>query len=299
MEFTREQKLGVSLAVGAFFLWGLFPIFLKAISIIPPLELVAHRIVWSWLFVLLAIAVTRQLSRLLGHYRQPKMLLALLASTLLLGANWFLFVYAVNTGKVLEASLAYYINPLLNMALGGVFLSERLRPLQWLAVALACTGVAIEVAVFGSVPWLALGMASTFALYGLIRKLAPIDSLNGMMIECTYLLLPALAYLWFYGQATFALLTDTHWALLAVFGPVSTVPLMMFASAARKIQYTTMGFLQYIGPTMMFFLAVWIYNETFGPAKTTTFSFIWLGVACFCADVIWRARRKPPVEAIS
>lgn len=293
MEFSREQKIGVALATGAFFWWGLFPIFLKAISIIPPLELVAHRVVWSWLFVLLVTAVLKQWSKLLGFCRQPRMMAALLLSTLLLGFNWFLFVYAVNTNKVLEASLAYYINPLLNMALGGIFLSERLRPLQWLAVLAACTGVGIEIAVFGSVPWLALGMGSSFALYGLIRKLAAIDSLNGMMIECSYLLLPALTYLWFFGQSTLGQLTDTHWMLLLVFGPVSTIPLMMFASAARKIQYTTMGFLQYIGPTLMFFLAVLIYGEHFGPAKMVTFGCIWTGVAFFSIDALTRRRSKP------
>jgi len=290
--FTQEQKLGVGLAAGAFLLWGLLPLFLKALSVIEPLELVAHRIAWSWLFVTLAITVLRQWPKLLGFCIQPKMMAALLLSTLLLGFNWFLFVYAVNTNKVLEASLAYYINPLLNMALGGVFLSERLRPLQWLAVVLACTGVGIEIAVFGSVPWLALGMASSFALYGLIRKLAPIDSLNGMMIECSYLLLPALAYLWLFGQETLVQLETKHWYLLLIFGPVSTVPLMMFASAARKIQYTTIGFLQYIGPTLMFLLAVMLYDERFGPAKTVTFSFIWLGVLCFSADALYKRSRS-------
>lgn len=291
MVFSQEQKLGVGLAAGAFLLWGLFPIFLKALSVIAPLELVAHRIAWSWLFVFLVISVMRQWPKLLGYCKQPKMMAALLLSTLLLGFNWFLFVYAVNTHKVLEASLAYYINPLLNMALGGVFLSERLRPLQWLAVVLACTGVGIEIAVFGSVPWLALGMGSSFALYGLIRKLAPIDSLNGMMIECSYLLLPALTYLWLFGQDTLVQLTMNHWYLLFVFGPVSTIPLMMFASAARKIQYTTIGFLQYIGPTLMFLLAVLLYDEHFGQAKMVTFGFIWLGVVCFSTDALRRNAR--------
>ncbi|AFU99482.1 EamA family transporter RarD [Simiduia agarivorans] len=290
MEFSREQKLGVLLAMGAFFLWGIFPVYLKAVAILPPLELVAHRIVWSWLFVLAMILVLKQLPKLKAHARNPRMMLALTASTLLLAFNWYLFVYAVNTNRVLEASLAYYINPLLNMALGGIFLSERLRPLQWLAVTLAVTGVAVEIAVFGSVPWLALGMAASFALYGLIRKLAPIDSLNGMMIETSMMLIPAGLYIALWGEATFNLLTEEHWALLALFGPISAVPLMMFASAARKIQYTTLGFLQYIGPTLMFLLAVWVYHEPFGQAKMVTFGFIWAGVACFSAYALLRRR---------
>ena len=290
MEFSREQKAGVLFGVSAFLLWGFLPAYLKWLALIPPLELVAHRVVWSWLFVVVIILALRQLPTLLSHVRKPRTVLALALSTLLLGFNWFLFVYAVNTNRVLEASLAYYINPLLNMALGGIFLSERLRPLQWLAVLLACTGVAVEVAVFGNVPWLALGMASTFALYGLIRKLVAIDSLNGMMIECSLMLLPALLYILYYGQATIDQLQAMHWPMLALLGAFSTIPLMLFAAAARRIQYTTIGFLQYIGPTIMFLLAVGIYHEPFGPAKTVTFAFIWGGVVCFSLHALLQRR---------
>lgn len=281
MEFSKEQQLGVLFGIGAFVIWGFFPLFLKAVRFLPPLELVAHRVVWSWLFVLLMVLLLRQWPRLIGHCRQPRLLLALAGSTTLLGINWFLFIYAVNTNRVLEASLAYYINPLLNMALGGIFLSERLQPIQWLAVSLACTGVLVEIVLFGSVPWLALGMGSTFALYGLIRKLAPVDSLSGMVIECSLLLLPALAWLVQFSQFELAQLEPVQWQLLLLFGPISAVPLMLFAAATRRIQYTTVGFLQYIGPSLMFVLAVGLYGEAFGPAKMITFGFIWAGLACF------------------
>lgn len=290
MEFSKEQKQGVLLAASAFVIWGFFPIYLKAMRQVPPLELVAHRVVWSWAFVALLTLLLGQWPKLLAHCRNPRTLLAMLAATLLLAVNWFLFIFAVNTNRVLEASLAYYINPLLNMALGGLFLSERLRPLQWLAVVAACTGVAIEIAVFGSVPWLALGMACTFALYGLIRKVTPVDSLNGMTIECSLMLLPALTYLLLVGQAPADLAPDL-WLLLVLLGPLSATPLMMFAAGARRIQYTTLGFLQYIGPTLMFLLAVGLYNEPFGPAKGVTFAFIWAGVFCFCADALGRRRQ--------
>jgi len=293
-----QASRGYVLGLTAYVIWGLFPIYFKAIQHIPSLEIIVHRAIWSALFG----AILLMLWKHPGWWRElrehPKRLLVLAGCGLLIASNWLVYVWAVNNERMLEASLGYYINPLINVLLGLLILGERLRRLQWVAVGLAAIGVAQQVWQVGSLPWVSLVLALTFGFYGLIRKKAPVAALPGLVVE-TWLLLPvALAWLALHpaamsNQAEFW--SSSQWLWLAAAGPVTLIPLVCFNAAARHLPYTTLGFLQYIAPTLVMLQAIFLFGEHFDPAKLMAFAFIWAGLAVYSLD-IWLSLRKRPAE---
>lgn len=295
---TANPQRGYILGLTAYVIWGLFPIYFKAIQHIPSLEIIVHRAIWSALFG----AILLMLWKHPGWWRElrenPKRLLVLAGCGLLIASNWLVYVWAVNNERMLEASLGYYINPLINVLLGLLILGERLRRLQWVAVGLAAIGVAQQVWQVGSLPWVSLVLALSFGFYGLIRKKAPVAALPGLVVE-TWLLLPvALAWLALHpaamsSQAEFW--SSSQWLWLAAAGPITLIPLVCFNAAARHLPYTTLGFLQYIAPTLVMLQAIFLFGEHFDPAKLMAFAFIWAGLAVYSLD-IWLSLRKRPAE---
>jgi len=298
MSLTREQKLGGIFAASAYSLWGLAPLYFKQIDYIPAAEILIHRIVWSFLLLFIVLLALKQGSKVVTLLRQPKTLGWLLLSAVLLGGNWGLFIWAVNNHHMLDASLGYYINPLLNVLLGMLFLGERLRKLQWAAVALACSGVLIQLITFGSVPWIALTLASSFAIYGLMRKKLAVDAISGLFYESLLLLPVALWYWWQYADSSAVNLlqnTASLNAYLIAAGLVTTVPLLCFIAGARRLQLSTMGFFQYIGPSCMFVFGVWLYHEPLAAERLVTFGLIWLALLFYTYDA-WRFSRQRKLQ---
>ncbi|WP_019677020.1 EamA family transporter RarD [Arsukibacterium perlucidum] len=293
MSLSREQKLGGAFAASAYTLWGIAPLYFKQIDFIAATEILVHRIVWSCLLLLLVLLALKQGAQLIRLMRQPKLMLWLLFTSLILGVNWGLFIWAVNSDHMLEASLGYYINPLLNVLLGMLFLGERLRTLQWLALGLAASGVLIQVAIFGSIPWVALALAGSFAIYGLLRKKLAVEAITGLFVESLLLLPVALLYWWFYADSSAVNMLNNSAGLnllLVAAAFVTTVPLLCFIAGARRLQLSTMGFFQYIGPSLMFVFGVWLYHEPLRPASLITFGFIWLALLIYSMDA-WRHLR--------
>ncbi|MDD4863153.1 MAG: EamA family transporter RarD [Alishewanella agri] len=295
MALTREQKQGGIFAASAYTLWGIAPLYFKQIDFIPAPEILVHRIVWAFLLLLLVLLLLKQGRETLQVLVKPALVWWLLVSAVLLGGNWGLFIWAVNNNHMLDASLGYYINPLLNVLLGMLFLGERLRKLQWLAVALASLGVLWQIIGYGAVPWIALALASSFAVYGLLRKKLAVDAIKGLFIESLLLLPLALWYWWSYADSSAANLLQNSVGLnlyLIAAGLVTTVPLLCFIAAARRLKLSTMGFFQYIGPTMMFIFGVWLYQEPFALERLFTFGLIWLALFCYSIDAWWANRRR-------
>lgn len=298
MPLSREQKLGGLFAASAYSLWGLAPLYFKQIDFIPASEILIHRIVWSFVLLLLVLLALKQGAKVVAVLRQPKMLGWLLLSAVLLGGNWGLFIWAVNNQHMLDASLGYYINPLLNVLLGMAFLGERLRRLQWTAVILATSGVLIQLITFGSLPWIALTLAGSFAIYGLMRKKLNVDAISGLFIESLLLLPLALWYWHSYADSSAVNLLHNSAALngyLIAAGLVTTVPLLCFIAGARRLQLSTMGFFQYIGPSCMFVFGVWLYHEPFADERLVTFGLIWLALLLYTADA-WRHNRQQRLQ---
>ena len=283
----QEQKKGVFFALAAFIMWGIAPVYFKQIAHIDSFEILAQRIIWSVLFLVFISLVSGQLHKTIAVFKQPKQLAVLALSACLLGFNWGLFIWSVNNNHMLEASLGYYINPLINVLMGYLFLSERLRKRQGLAVVLALTGVAIQIISFGSVPAIALSLAASFACYGLLHKKTHVESIPGLLVEALVLLPFAILY-WIYMEpsATSDMTQNplsTNLMLLSA-GIVTTLPLLCFTAAAKRLQYTTLGFIQYIGPSLMFILAVQFYDEALELKDYITFGFIWLALIVFSWD---------------
>ncbi|MBT0586839.1 EamA family transporter RarD [Alteromonas sp. SM 2104] len=277
-------------------MWGFAPLYFKLLVFMLATEILVHRVVWSIVILIGLIALRRQWPQIKRAFRSPRVMRTLLLAGLLLAGNWLLFIWAVNSDKLLEASLGYYINPLFNMLFGRLFLAERLRPLQKLAVLLALTGVVIAVVGLGYLPWIALTLAISFSLYGLLRKTVAVDSLPGLFVETLMMLPFALGYwLWFASSASD--MVSNEWyvnSLLLAAGVVTTAPLLCFTAAARRIQYTTLGFFQYIGPSIMFVLAIFLFDEPLHTARLVTFAFVWSALLLFCWDSLrhYRLQRK-------
>jgi chloramphenicol-sensitive protein RarD len=302
MSLTREQKLGGAFALSAYTLWGVAPLYFKQLDFIPAIEILLHRIVWSFVLLALILTAIRQWPKVMAFLRQPKMLLMLFGTGVLLAGNWGLFIWAVNNQHMLDASLGYYINPLLNVMLGMLFLGERLRPLQWLAVVLASGGVLLQLWHFGSLPWIALVLAGSFALYGLFRKKIAVDAISGLFIEALLLTPFALLYWIWFADSAYANLLGNSLSLdlmLMAAGLVTTIPLLCFIAAARRLQLSTMGFFQYIGPSFMFGFGVWLYGEVLDPAKLITFVFIWTALLIYSADALWQQLRPKAAPELS
>jgi chloramphenicol-sensitive protein RarD len=294
------MQQGVVYAALAYFLWGLFPLYFRLLAAVDPLEVLAHRFVWSVGFLLLLLAVLRRWVWLGPALRAPRVLGLFTLSAALLSVNWYVYIWAVMHGRVLEASLGYFITPLANVLTGWLFLRERLRPLQWLAVALAAAGVLWMTWQIGSLPWVSLVLAASFATYGLVRKTAPLGALEGLTLE-TLLLGPlGLAGLLWAGSQGLTAFAPAGWdlkLLLIASGPITAIPLLLFAAGARRIPLSVLGMLQYIGPTIQWLLAVWLFHEPFGGARLQGFVLIWCACAVFSAE-LWRHSRRaatPPV----
>jgi chloramphenicol-sensitive protein RarD len=285
------MRTGILSAALAFLCWGLFPLYFHAIGEVPPMQILAHRMLWSLLFLLIVLAVRRQWAWL-GLLRQPRILGSFIASAVLLSVNWLIYIWAVNSGHVIEASLGYFINPLVNISLGYLLLKERLRPAQWMAIAVAALGVAWLTWQAGTVPWIALALAFSFGGYGLLRKTAALGPLEGLSFETMVLFPLAAAYvvwLTMHGENVF-INTDSNTTrlLLMAAGPTTAIPLLLFASGARQIPLSVLGLLQYLSPTLQFLLGVWIFHEAFTADRLVGFALIWLALALFAAEGLLR-----------
>lgn len=288
-EQNQETRRGVILALSAYTMWGIAPIYFKTLQTVSPLEILSHRVIWSFFFIAAIIWISKSWGKVRTVLRQPKTLLILVATSLLVGGNWLIFIWAVNNNYMLDASLGYYINPLLNVMLGMLFLGERLRPLQWVAVFFAACGVGVQLLKFGSLPWVALALATSFGLYGLMRKKIRLDAETGLFMETCLLLPLAACYVLFIADSPTSDWTtnpmNTNLLLMAA-GIVTTVPLLCFTGAATKLRLSTLGFFQYIGPSLMFLLAITVYGEQFTADKGYTFAFIWGALMLFSFDGI-------------
>ena len=292
---------GILYGLSAYVLWGMFPLFFKQLQAASAIEVVLHRMVWSLVFVLIVLAVLRRWNWLGDVRRSPALLGKFAVSALLLAGNWLSYVWAVNNGHVLDASLGYFILPLINVALGFVFLHERPRKAQWAAFALAATGVLWMAVQSGHVPWLALLIAMTFGFYGLMRKTATLGALEGMSLE-TMLLAPlaVVALLWAgpSGPGSQWPAHDAHtWLFFLLSGPVTAIPLLLFAAGARRVPLSTMGFLQYITPSILALMGVFLYGEPFAGPRAVGFVFIWVALLLYTAEGLWAGRRAAAARA--
>ena len=295
MPIISEQHKGAIFACLAFVMWGLAPIYFKLIQHVSAFEILMHRVVWSVVFLILVVSTLKYWHKIKLIVMQPRLLLMLVVTSALLGFNWGLFIWAINNNHMLDASLGYYINPLLNVLLGMLFLNERLRKLQGVAVALAFSGVLLQLISFGSFPIVAFSLAISFALYGLLRKKLPVEALPGILLEALILLPVALTYWWLMTPTSTSNLIDNDFytnGLLISAGIVTTLPLLCFTGAAKRLQYTTLGFFQYIGPSLMFLLAVVFYGEVFDGERLITFACIWSALAIFSWDSYHQSRKR-------
>ena len=295
------MQTGILYALLAYIIWGLLPLYIKSLHGIAPLEILLHRMVWSLVFLGAILAVRRQWGWLRAVWSDRRLLLGFVASAALLCGNWFLYIWAVSNDRVVDASLGYFINPLFSVLLGVVFLRERLRPAQWASIALAGAGVAWLTFAAGHLPWIALALAATFGGYGLLRKTAALGTLEGLSLE-TLLLFPfavaALGWMVSTGQAGFPDASPGVQFLVTMAGPVTAVPLLFFAAAARRIPLSLLGLLQYTGPTLQLLLGVWLYHEPFPADKQLGYAMIWVSLALYALEGFWMSRRRPPAVAV-
>lgn len=294
---AATQK-GFWAALSAFLAWGVFPIYWKALGPVPALQIMAHRLVWCFLLVMAWLVATRGPAWWKPLIQSRRLMRLLSASAVLIAANWWLYIWAVNSGHIVETSLGYFINPLVNVLLGVAVLKERLNPRQWLAVAVAASGVLYLTLQVGALPWIALALALSFGTYGLIRKVAVVEAIPALGLESSILFLPALAYLAYaQAQGFGAFLNDGGRiaALLVLSGPLTAVPLVLFAFGAQRIPYSMVGILQYIAPTLQLGCAIWLYGEPFTRVQLHGFLCIWIALAIYAADGLMRLRiaRKP------
>lgn len=291
--------IGVASGLGCFGIWGMFPIYFKLLGHVSALEVLAHRVLWSAVLLLGLIVAQGQWSALQAQFRNPRRLCFYLLTALLIASNWLLYIWAVQHGRILEASLGYYINPLVNVLLGVLFLHERLNPRQWIAVALAAIGVLVLVVGHGVLPWISLTLAFSFGSYGLLRKKAGHAATLGLCVEALLLVPLALLFLASLaalgGGALGAVNSQTDLLLLAA-GPVTVAPLLLFLQATRLLRLSTVGLIQYLTPTLQFLLAVALYREPFTPIHLTAFGCIWLALALYSADA-WFGHRPQPAWA--
>ena len=287
------MKKSAFLVALAYALWGLFPIYFKMLNTVSPFQIMSHRMAWCFVFMLIIMALRGELPALMKTITWRTALIYLCAGDIL-SINWLTYVWAVNSGYILEASLGYFINPLVIVLLGVVFLKEKLRLTQWIPIGLAALAVGYITIQHGKLPWIALVLAFSFGIYSLIKKIAPLDALPGLTMETAMVFLPALGFLLFEnfrGQGTFIHDGASISLLLAASGIVSGVPLMLFSAGAQKIPLTLVGMLQYISPTIQFFLGVFLYGEAFDQTRVVGFSIIWLALLIYSLEG-WAVRRK-------
>lgn len=300
-----RARAGLFLGLGAYLLWGVLPIYFKAIGHVPATEIVAHRVVWSLIFLAVLATLWKRWPAIRTAVATPKVLATLALTATLIGANWLIWIWAVLNGHILEGSLGYYLNPLVNVLLGVVLLKERLSRGQKFAVFLAAAGVAVLAAGAGGALWISLSLAGSFAFYGFLRKVAPVDSLEGLLVETAILTPIALGWILFLqyqGRSGFGIDAGTD-TLLVLAGAVTAIPLLLFTAAAKRLPYSTLGFLQYIAPSMQFLLAVIVYGERLTLPHVICFGAIWTALVIFAAEGLRtgranaRARARAKAEA--
>jgi chloramphenicol-sensitive protein RarD len=301
-----DSASGLSYGIAAYVLWGLMPLYFYTVKVVRPVELLAQRIVWSVVLLALVLTVFRRWDALRATLAVPRTRGLLLASTLLLAVNWFVYIYGVSTERIVQCSLGYFINPLLNVLLGMIFFRERLRPTRWLALLLAAAGVVYLTAALGEVPWIAFTLACSFAVYGLIRKVVPVDPFIGLMVETLFLLAPSVVFLAWWTQqpeSVFGRNSVQLDVLLVASGVVTTAPLLCFGAAARRLRLSTLGFIQYLAPSLQFLLAVLLFKEPFRREQQISFGLIWAALVLASVgrerkDVTQTHEASPPVQDV-
>ncbi len=286
---------GIWYGIGAYLMWGFFPIYLKALQGVPSLQIMFHRVFWAFLFVALLVILRQDWPSLKESIQKPRILLTYTMTASLLAINWLVYIYGINSGQVVETSLGYFINPLVSVALGVVILHERLRPRQWFPIGLAAIGVLYLTLQYGSLPWIALGLAFSFGLYGLFKKISPLNALHGLTLETGILFIPALLYLLFSesrASGSFGHLGMNVTILLVFSGVVTALPLLLFTRAARSIPLSLLGILQYIAPTIQFLLGIFLYQEPFTLSRLVGFAIIWLALAIFTFEGLYERRNR-------
>jgi chloramphenicol-sensitive protein RarD len=284
---------GLLPALAAYTIWGFLPLYLLLVKTVPPFEFVGWRIIWTLPLCLLIVAFRRQFAELFAALKSPRTMLALLASAVLIAVNWFVYIWAIMAGEVYATSIGYYLNPLINVLLGTLFLGERLTRWQWLAVAIALVAVLLLAAGALTSLWISLTLGFSFGLYGLVRKQVAVGSLPGLTIESAILLLPAAAIAAWYAASPAGSSFGQDWQMsgLIVFsGVVTAVPLLLFALAARRMDYSTLGFIQYLAPTIVFLLGLFVFEQPLAPVKLASFVLVWIAVAIFALD-LWAKKR--------
>ena len=286
---NTEAQIGIGYALLAFSAWGFIPIYWKLLNTVPSMEILTHRMVWSVFFLLGLLAVQKRLGEFRELFHSPKYIFMLLGTATLLGGNWFVYIYGVNTNQVIETSLGYFISPLLVILLGAVFLRERLNIWQVVAVGFAALGVLNFIWNFGSLPWIALSLAFTFSFYGLLRKMIPVKPLVGLLME-TALLAPLAAILIAFWEVDGTGHFGTTWMtdfLLFGGGVVTSLPLLWFINAGKRLRYSTIGFIQYLTPSIQLLIGVYLYHEPFTPTHSITFGLIWAGLVIFSINSLF------------
>lgn len=299
MTAGAQRPSGLPYAIGVYLIWGLIPLYFRLLHQVPPFELVGWRVIFTVPVCLILVALLRQFGEVRRALTTPRTLAALAVSAMLIGANWLVYVIAIATDHVFAASLGYYINPLMNVLAGTLFLHERLSRRQWLAVALATVGVGILAWGALNTLWISMGLAVSFCGYGLVRKLAPVESLPGLAVETVVLIVPALALIgWQAAQPAGIALGHSPVIdfTLAMAGLVTGVPLLLFATAARRMDYSTLGFVQFLAPTLVFLCGLFVFHEPLRPVQLASFVMIWAAIAVFCWDLLSKRKPAPSVD---
>nr|WP_321513941.1 EamA family transporter RarD [uncultured Pseudodesulfovibrio sp.] len=291
---SKQRTYGFFAAFTAFLMWGLLPIYWKSLIVVNPFEILCHRIIWSLVFIAIILTILKGWKETFASMRSPRDIGILILSSLMIGGNWLLYIWAVNTNHVLETSLGYYINPLVTMLLGFIFYRERMKPLQIVAIGLATLGVINSIFSYGELPWISLTLAISFAFYGLLRKVASVESLPGLFLETMVLAPLALGYLvklQLNGTSALFTVSPTIDLLLIGAGAATATPLIGFAFGARRLRLSTLGILQYVAPSIAFLLGVFVYKEPFTASHLVTFALIWSGLAVYTGESIWTLRQ--------
>lgn len=281
-------------ALGSYLLWGFLPIYWKFLTDLPALETTAHRVVWSAVFAAIILGIRRHWSWLAKSLRQPNVIIGVAIASILILVNWLVYIVAVNSNRIVESSLGYYMNPLVNVLLAVTFLRERPRVGQWAAISLAALGVTYMTIAYGRLPWIALSLAFSFAFYALVKKRANLPALEGLFLEMLFIGVPLAGYLVFLeasGAGTLGHADLPTTVLILMAGVVTGLPLLLFSAGAKQVPLTVLGLLQYVAPTIQFVIGVWIYREPFSQAQLVGFGFIWTALAIYTAEGIWERRR--------
>jgi len=290
-----ENKKALIYGFSAYFLWGVFPLYFKMITEIPPIDILCHRIIWSFVFLALILAVKAEFLEIKKLFQQPRKIVLLSCTSFLIALNWGTYIWAVNNDHMLDASLGYFINPLVSVCLGMFFLKERLVGKQWLSILLAVIGVVVQIVEVGSLSWVATILALSFAFYGLLRKKANVSAETGLFLETIVLLPIAFIYLFFISTDPAVDLTQNSWKLNTILlsaGIITTVPLLLFNAAATKISLSILGFMQYIAPSMVFLMAIFLYHESLKLPTLVTFAFIWVALVIYTLEAIKGMKSK-------